>query len=67
MRVIRNFFKPSSWAVQNVNLVQSENSILMHIRGGDYLQHSDRLGMLDSSYYFESLTSLAVNSQTRVL
>lgn len=66
-RVIRNFFKPSSWAVEHVNLVQSENSILIHIRGGDYLQHSDGLGMLDSSYYFESLTSLAVNAQTRVL
>lgn len=65
--VIQEFFKPSLWARNQIDLVQSENSVLLHIRAGDYLQNGDRLGLLSSKYYEDALGKLCWNSQTKIL
>lgn len=64
---MRDFFNPSEWARNQAVLVQSENSILMHIRGGDYLTTGERLGLLSSSFYEDSLRRLSFDSQTKIL
>lgn len=64
--LIREFFKPSLWAQNQVNLVKSKSSVLLHIRAGDYLQNSERFGLLSSKYYGDSLEKLCWNSQTKV-
>lgn len=44
----------SHYVVQLENEILESNSILIHIRRGDYLQHRDTLGLLSPDYFSEA-------------
>lgn len=50
-----NSLPASQYVMQLENEILSTNSILIHIRRGDYLEHRNTLGLLSSSYFSEAL------------
>ena len=51
--------KPSEWFVNlSQNVIKENNSVAIHIRRGDYFQHSQSIGMLSLEYFYSNLTKL---------
>jgi hypothetical protein len=63
---IRGFFSPSEWALSSLELLKSDNSILVHIRAGDYFNHSNSLGLLGPDYYSNCIKRIPTKVPPRI-
>jgi hypothetical protein len=56
---------PTDWFCETKKAIYSERPIIIHYRAGDYFNHKDSFGVLDSKYYLESIESLKAELRLR--
>jgi hypothetical protein len=49
---------PSNWYQNNVLKIKADSPIVMHVRRGDYLNHSRIFQVLDRDYYLNAINTL---------
>lgn len=64
--LIRGVFTPSEWAKGVLPLLEAENSILVHVRAGDYLNHKNSLGLLSPDYYSNCIKRVPTKEPARI-